>query len=154
MSPDGAKFWLNLFRQTMFPLPTFSASFHGEFSFFVNGFWSSLGDGSNNFVNKILFFFYRFWDGGDDRNCCKVDLIWIGFLQHNTEGILHGAILGEPSSEVGVLLVITGAEVRAVVPPHRLGGEGELELFMGIDVEESGDGVLLGVVGGVWIVVD
>ena len=138
----------------MFPLPTFSASFHGEFSFFVNGFWSSLGDGSNNFVNKILFFFYRFWDGGDGRNCCKVDLIWIGFLQHNTEGILHGAILGEPSSEVGGLLVITGAEVRAVVPPHRLGGEGELELFMGIDVEESGDGVLLGVGGGVWVVVD
>ena len=75
-------------------------------------------------------------------------------MHHNTEVILHGAMLGKPSSEVGVLLVITGAEVRAVVPPHRLGGEGELKLFMGIDVKESGDGVLLGVVGGVWIVVD
>ena len=153
MSPDGAKFWLNLFRQKMFPLPTFSTSFHGEFSFPINGFWSSLGDGSNNLVNKILFF-YRFWDGGDGGNWCKVDLIWVGFLQHNTGGFLHGAILGEPSSEVGGLLVITGSEVRAVVPPHRLGGEGELELFMGIDVKESGDGVLLGLVGGVWIVVD
>ena len=32
--------------------------------------------------------------------------------------------------------------------PHRLGGEGKLELVIGVDVEERGDGVLLGVGGG------
>ena len=57
--------------------------------------------------------------------------------------------MGEPSSKVGgLLVVVTAAEVRAVVPPHRLGGEGELKLVIWVDVEERGDGMLLGVGGG------
>ena len=55
-------------------------------------------------------------------------------------------IFGEPigEREGGSQLVITAGEVRAVVPGHLLGGEAELELGEGVDVEKRGDGVLHG----------
>ena len=75
----------------------------------------------------------------------KVDLIWRWILQQNVKVSLLGSVLGEPSSNVGGLLVIpTAAVVGAVVPGHLLGGEAELEGGERINGEEGGNGADIG----------
>ena len=158
MSPDGAKFWLNNFGCCKFSFSTFAASLHGKLSLFINTFGGSFIDSGNNIGNKIIFFIWlgfgnNRYRGGD--GLIKVDLIWIWFLQKNVKVALLGSVPGEPSSNVGGLLVVTtAAVVRAVVPGHLLGGEAELEGGERINGEEGGNGAdigrLLGVGLGKW----
>ena len=125
----------------MFPLPTFSASFHSEFSFPVNGFWGSLSDSVNNFVNKILFFF-RFRDGGDGGNW-EVDLIWSRFWNFKITASLE---FFKPSRNING----DGFEghfsvtVRAFIPPELIGRVVELELGEWIHGDKGGNGADIG----------
>ena len=67
-------------------------------------------------------------------------------MDQNGKEIFLGTKFGEPirEREGGSELVITAGKVRAVVPGHLLGGEAELKLGEGVDVEKRGDSVLHG----------